>query len=277
MKKVFRSYQLLILLSSVLPLFGACSDSERCVPWYKYIQTDVGINFNYARYKLGKLSKISGYLAGVHCELEFKKPCHVLVGIYFDGQWNAGHLCSKTDLCNPSDVRSKVADYIVDLHAGYNWAICSERFLFTPFAGVGFYHLSKKLAPDVIRYKYHNVFIPVGFELDWCVNDCFDIGLRAEYRIDAYTRLKLSIPCIKVCEKLKLKRSHGVKVEIPMTWYYDASVCGKRSLDMNCKVIPFFDWNKFGAAKQESNCLAVPVPKLKRWHLGLRVLVGFNF
>ena len=76
------------------------------------------------------------------------------------------------------------------------------------------YHLSKKLAPDVIRYKYHNVFIPVGFEFDWCVNDCFDIGLRAEYRIDAYTRLKLSIPCIKVCEKLKLKRSQGVKEEM---------------------------------------------------------------
>jgi len=157
---------------------------------------------------------------------------------------------------------------------GYNATTCDETRIFSPFLGLGFYFLSKALKPCIIRYNYFNLYVPLGFELQWDVKDDFAVGLNATYRLDAYTRLKPETPCIALCDKLKIKRSHGFKVELPLMWQH--TLC-KRA-NVQTKVIPFFDWNKFGATKEKTcYCIPFPIPEIKRWYIGIKVLLGFKF
>ncbi|MFC1841538.1 hypothetical protein ACFLYA_00535 [Candidatus Dependentiae bacterium] len=277
MKKWITRYPTLILLSLSLSLYGA-KDSECCrepIPLkHNYLQSNLGIDFNYARYKLGALSDMSGYLAGLHVDFYYKKPRSALVGLYFDGRWNAGHICSDINCCNFFDLRSCIDDYMTSFHLGYNATTCDDTFMLTPFSGVGFYFLSNKLNPNIIEYKYFNVYVPLGMEFQWDIKDHFNVGLNATYRLDAHTRVKMILPCIKICEKIKLKRSHGFKLEIPLIWNH--TYC--KRVNFQTKVVPFFDWNKFGASKKTNRyCIPIQIPCMKRWHLGLSVLIGISF
>lgn len=240
----------------------------------RYCQSNVGIDFNYALYSVGELSPMSGYLAGGHFDFCFKKPQSALVGIYFDGRWNAGHLCSPNDCDDLGDVRSNVSDYITSVHLGYNFTNCSNTTMYTPVTGIGLYCLSTELTPSIIRYKYYNLHVPVGCELQWDLNHCFSLNLHAVYRIDAYTRLKITTPCVDVCDTLRVKRSHGLSVSLPMKRVY--SFCRRVNLQTTC--IPFFDWNRFGEVSEKSECcIPIAVPEWKRWYLGIKFLVGLSF
>lgn len=273
MKKLIGKCLSFIFLCFSISLHGTkeieCADSI-----HHFLQSNLGIDFNYARYKLGELSDIGGYLAGIHFDFYFKKPSSAFVGLYFDGKWKAGPLCSDINCCHLYDLRSDIKDYITSFHLGYNAATGDEKFMFTPFSGIGFYFLSNTLAPDIIRYEYFNFYVPLGMEFQWNVKDHFHVGLNATYRLDAHTRVKVSTPCVDICEKLDIKRCHGFKVEIPLTWKH--TFC--KRVDFQTKVSPFFDWNKFGASK-ENTCFCIPiqVPEMKQWYVGLSVLLGIRF
>lgn len=235
------------------------------------LQLNVGPIFNFARYNLGCLSKIQGYLAGIHFDFRSDRPSWLFTVIQFDGRWNAGFICDRFN------TRSKIADYRPEMLLGYTFYCDQEKTQsFTPFLGLGFYHLKSRLKPNIITYKYFNLYVPVGFEARWDVRPGeFDIALRVFYRIDAWTRLKVFTPCVEQCEceKIRLKRSQGVHVELPCSWYHQ-----KKRVTLLYKMVPFFDWNRFGRAK-EGNCngICFDIPCLDRWHLGLELNFGIQF
>lgn len=247
-------------------------------------QFNLGPLFNYARYNLGCLPKIHGYLAGIHADFQLNTPSCIYTEIDFDARFNAGFICG----CD--DTKSKIRDYKVEWFLGYNWDGLGERWsacqdvTLTPFAGVGFYFLSNELKPNIIDYRYFNVFVPLGFKAHWDVcSDTFAVELQALYRADAHTQAEVDTPCIDDedcdCEKLCLNRSHGVHVEVPLIWN---DICtweiGGCETEFQMKVVPFFDWNRFGsAAEVNSNDLCIEVPQLDRWHLGLHVDFGILF
>ncbi len=238
-------------------------------------QFNIGPTFNFARYNLGCLAPIQGYIAGVHTDITYSKSWGLYTGLRFDGRFNAPDLCSKGDSCEMSGGRSKVRDYIPEWDIGYTFESSCGKYFASVFSGVGFYYLSHKLEPDIIRYRYLNTYVPIGLDMNWVAKeDKIFVGLRAIYRADAYTRLKLSLPCIEVCGKLKLERSHGVLIEMPITRVHSWN----DSANFQTKIVPFFDWNRFGATKEtSSDCVQVPVPKLDRWYLGLRFDLGVRF
>lgn len=259
------------LLLLPMHLLGRCFEPNNT-------QLNVGPLFNFARYKLGCLPKIEGYLAGVHTDLIYGRPyCAPVSDWYgylrFDGRWNAGYVCGKDDL------KSQIKDYRPEAAIGYNYCICDETTFITPFVGLGFYYLSNELKPDIITYKYNNLYVPIGADFYWRAKEHFQVEVFAEYRIDVWTRLKLRTPCVPICDKIKLSRTNGVHVEVPMTWFIDKEWCWcSQDFGMQAKVVPFFDWNRFGYAKEgNSEGLCYNVPKLQRWYLGLHIDIGVNF
>lgn len=232
---------------------------------------NVGPTFNFARYKFGDLPKTQGYLAGIHADFTHDLPCHLWTRLRFDGRWNAGFVCSK------DGVRTKIQDYRPQWDLGYNFALgrC-ENFELAPFAGLGFFYLSNKFKTEDNTFRYLNLYVPIGLHANWIVHeDCFEVGLSTFYRIDAWTRLKVKTPDLEQTNKLKLKRTQGLLVELPLTWYHEDDC---RCANFQTRVVPFFDWNRFGKTKEKNeNGLRVPVPKLQQWYLGVHVDVGIRF
>lgn len=232
-------------------------------------QENIGPIFNFARYKLDGIPKIQGYLAGIHADIIHRYPSRYYMNAHFDGRWNAGFVCGDLDL------KSQISDYRPEVDLGYSFFTCNDNYIITPIAGLGFYYLANELKPNVITYKYNNLYVPVGFDLLWREKEHFQVNVMATYRIDAWTRLNFKAPCEELCSKVELKQTQGVHVEIPMTWFLDKQIlCYQAHL----KIVPFFDWNRFGSANEASSqgiCFAIP--ELNRWYLGLHIDLGVRY
>jgi len=261
---------------------------------------NVGSDFNYARYNLDNVAPLGGYLAGVHFDFDYKKPCYLYTGVQFDGRWNAGLICSNIKSCDPcyvgGNMRAEVADYITDWRLGYHWVNTEETWSVTPFVGVGFQHLSFELEPSIMRYRYYQVFVPIGLDFYYhmrCNN--ITLGLRGNYRAGAYNRLKVTTPCVTdtddECElttnstccpqskcgcddKIKLKYSHGFHIDTPLIFRYREGCC----VSVDLSFIPFFDWNRFARTCEKNfNDIVIPITANKRWYLGFTLGIGINF
>ena len=300
-----RSLSRALLLSPLLLLITNISARED-----KTMQLNVGPLFNFARYKFDCQPKNQGYLAGVHADFAHIVKCREYVGVRFDGRWNAGNVSG-------CEQENHIQDYRTELDLGYNFDVswCKmEDLRLTPILGVGFFFLGDEFG-DIsccsssssscnpcssssgdCDFRYYNVFVPVGFKSEWRVNDCFSWGIDAEYRIDAWTRLKQN----GSCDKQKLhSRTQGVLVEVPMTWQSGQVWC----TDFQVKVVPLFDWNRFGrvdncssstscggcsnscggCSSSSSGCSSFDnaccpeASQLTQWYLGLHVDLGVRF
>ena len=244
-----------------------------------------GIDFNYARYTLDAIAPQSGYLAVPHFALAYKKARSVYTGLHFDGRWNAGLLCASSDLCNSSCVsgansHANVADYQADWRLGYFFVSDQERYSLTPFTGIGFQHLSYQLDPHMMRYKYYQVYVPIGAEFLYHSPRNFSIGLKTLYRAGAYNRLRVSTPCVEdacdsTCDdKIKLNYSQGVYIAVPAVLHYRQ----EKRVGFHLSMIPFFDWNRFAnTCDTNSDCVVFPIPTNKRWYLGVTAALGITF
>jgi hypothetical protein len=169
--------------------------------------TSVGPLFNFARYTFGNdvvccntaptccdFPHAQGYLAGLHFEITHSRPSKWYANLQFDGEWNAGYVN------NTANTFLQVKDYRPEIDFGYNFFIHKNHYYITPFTGLGFYYLSTEYKNTLLTNKYNNLYVPIGFNLTWNVHpdcfenvvECFTAGLTAEYRIDAWTRLKIT-------------------------------------------------------------------------------------
>jgi hypothetical protein len=235
------------------------------------IHLNVGPLFNFARFKVGDLPKVQGYLTGIHTDFEFVTAHYIYTRLIFDGRWNAGFVCGD------QDTKAQIKDYRPQWWLGYQWCSC-DAFFFTPFTGFGFYYLSNELKPDVIQYRYFNIFVPLGLTFEWSVRppQDFTMGIRGWYRPDVWTRAKVETASVQICKvkKIKLRRSHGVHVEVPMSRSWR---CGEY-VDLYTNLVPFFDWNRFGNADEaNSNGLCLEVPHIDCWYLGLHIDISIRF
>lgn len=232
------------------PIFLASSLALGRDPECRTMQINLGPTINYAHYEFGCDPNIRGALAGLHFDFEHIKPKREYVSVRFDGRWNAG---SVSDCFQE---KNQIRDYRTELDLGYNHIWCEQNMRLTPFVGVGFlyFSLEAECASPELKNRYYNVFVPVGFKYEWTINDCFSWGALAEYRIDAWTRLKVNEECGLECERAQLHpRTQGLLIEMPFTWFGKESVCHPFSWQV--KVVPYFDWNRFGGTC-ESDCIS---------------------
>lgn len=280
--------------------------------------TSVGPLFNFARYTFDNdvdccntaplccdFPHAQGYLAGLHFDFTYSRPSRWYANLQFDGEWNAGYVN------NTANTFLQIKDYRPEFDFGYNFFINKNHYFITPFTGLGFYYLSTEIKNEVLTNKYNNLYVPVGLNVTWNVHpdcfenvvECFTAGLTAEYRIDAWTRLKITTDggtncpngtCPDLCcdsscdqsctpevcnpcdDKIKLNsRTHGLHVELVFNWFPTFN----EKVNFIAVGAPFFDWNRFGSACV-SNCesdAGVPVPKLTRWYVGFHAQMGIRF
>jgi hypothetical protein len=265
----------------ILLLLASCSSLVA-----SQFSMNVGADFNYARYELDNIAQQSGYLAGPHFDISYEKPDYFCTALNFDGRWNAGLICSSNDdLCNNSCLsggclQANVADYITDWTLGYYYLNSEESFSFVPFAGVGFYHLSYEIDPSIMRYKYYQVYVPVGVDFSYHSLRNFSIGTKIQYRAGVYNRLRVSTPCVSddcdsCCDdKIALNYSQGFNIKVPVVWHYRVD----KPVGFYLSCIPFFDWHKFAdTCDTNSDCVVFPIPENKRWYLGVNANFGITF
>ncbi len=249
----------------------------------RLISLNVGPTAQYTRYTQGCLPKQSGLMMGPALDMQIKKAWKPMAYIGFRGLWDIPHICSDNGLIIDSN------EYQLNAHLGFNFQRCC-RFSLTPFTGIDFIHLSHQIKDDIIRHKYFQVNVPLGLEFNHYASECFTWGIKAYYDIDAWTRLKVSTPCLSDTEdcKIKLKRSHRFQIELPLEYHLRTD--HRVGIDITWR--PLFTWQKFGSEKnccpescKTDNCCitgtndpdALNIPELKQWHFGSVVTVGITF
>lgn len=256
------------------------------IPLYaRRFSTNAGIDFNYARFKLDNVAPQSGYLAGPHFDFAYKKPWSVYTGVNFDARWNAGLFCSSNNLCNSSclqggDAQAQVNDYFVDWQLGFYFDNEEQTFNAIPFLGIGFQQLAFELEPNILDYKYRQIYVPIGLEFLYNSPRDFSIGIKGVYRAGAWNRLRITTPCVEddcnsACsDQFKLRYSQGVYIEIPAILHYRQD----KNVGFHMTCAPFFDWNRFaGTCDCNSNGVVFPIPRNTRWYVGMNMNLGITF
>lgn len=230
----------------------------------------LGPSLQYGRFHQNCLDAQKGFLSGPSAGLEITYPWRPYFGLFFDGLWSVANFCSEDGLFINS------AQYNTMMKLGFNFGGNNTSFIVTPYTGVGFLHLSHELKKDLITYKYNNVYIPLGLRFLHELSECFSWEFLIHYRADAYTRLKVSTPCL--CDtddcKIKLKRTDGVFASLPLTWTYGQ----ERRVGFITKLTPTFDWQRFNCPDDCcENGVALNIPQLKHWKLGFQAMLGITF
>lgn len=252
-----KKYIVFLLLTSI-PLIG-----------FKQVSMHVGSQLLYTRIFQECLNTQKGFLAGPNFDFQWTRPWWIYTGLFFDGLWQVGHICT----CDGT-----IADnnqYDTKLKIGYPFLFESKNFMFTPHLGVGFLHFSHQIEPCVIRYKYNHIYVPIGFSTNHNFSDHFSWQLHAYYRLDAWTRLKVSTPDLcdtKDCN-IKLQRSHGFHIELPLCGNYRTG----KPVTIQLVCCPTFDWQKFPCVDPCDCNASVPIAQLKTWKFGTKALFGIRF
>ncbi|MBS0603630.1 MAG: hypothetical protein JSS60_01190 [Verrucomicrobia bacterium] len=77
---------------------------------------------------------------------------------------------------------------------GYTFSFYNDDLLLTLFSGLGYRHLGQKLDPkhgDSIKFRYNEIYIPVGAIADYAVNNWFAIGLGFTWMPQVYPTVNI--------------------------------------------------------------------------------------
>lgn len=222
----------------------------------------VGPQFHYTNIEFNNPTELKGYSAGITAGIDWT-CCYFYSDLVFEGTWNAGPIVGTP--CQRSDLE----EYFLELKLGGNFCFCCDTFSFKPYTGVGWDRFENTQDPKTaaLCYRWDKVFIPVGFLLNWEYCDCDSWGLQFEWRPDVWSCLHLlSIDLDNKCEQA---------FRASMPFRFNREYCG---CCFWTEWSPFFDWNEFGRVDEKnSDGVPLPIPSLKRWNLGLRFLIGYQF
>lgn len=222
----------------------------------------IGPHFHYTNLKFDEPDAIDGYMAGLTAKFNYRCS-YFYTGLEFEGSWDTNHLWG--DPCQ----KSSIAEYFLEWKAGLcPIMICDDVSLFF-YTGFGWHRLINEQYPDTISlcYRYDKLFVPLGVYFGFSLCNEVQSALQFEWRPDVYSRLRLH------SESLDNKREHAFRVAIP---FY--RLCQMRCGEVIWSLVPFFDWARFGKVVEETEYKAkFEIPSTRRWELGLRGLVGYQF
>ncbi|MGE3953765.1 MAG: hypothetical protein AB7F31_01020 [Parachlamydiales bacterium] len=221
-----------------------------------------GPHFNYTHLKFNNPSDLEGYQGGVTTGLTAQCGRY-FSNLNFEGTWNAGRITGVP--CQ----RSSLAEYFVELQVGRGCLFCSSWFI--PYVGFGWDRFENRQDPGQanLLYQYDKLFIPVGFYLmrEFCG---WEGALQFEFRPDVYDNLRLV--------GLNLDPHWGYAFRVQLPFRRDFILPWWKCRHMTFRLVPFFDYNRFGRVRVLNSVEApLVIPRLERWSAGLRVLVGTIF
>lgn len=222
-----------------------------------------GPHFHYTNLEFNNPTQLKGYMGGVTAGLDFSCG-YFFSNAEFEGSWNAGPITGTP--CQ----RSSLTEYFVELKLGGNFSFCCDQLCFQPYTGFGWDRFENTQDPKTaaLCYRFDKLFVPVGFYLNWNIYDCNYWGIQFEWRPDVSSCLRL----LKIDLKTLCKQAFRIQSPIRFNYNCCSPCC------IWTEVVPFFDWTEFGKVKEKnSDGVPVPIPSLKRWNLGLRLVFGWDF
>lgn len=223
----------------------------------------VGPHFNYTNIEFNNPNELKGYVGGVTAGIAFCCGYFFASG-EFEGSWTAGPIAGTP--CQ----RSNITEYFVEGKLGGNFSFCCRRLCFQPYTGFGWNRYENEQDPKTasLCHRWEKIFVPVGFYLTWIFCNCNSWGIQFEWRPDVHSCLEL----LKI--DLDTRNEQAFRVQSPIRFNYNCC----RRCGFWVGVVPFFDWSEFGKVKEKnSDGVPLPIPSLKRWNLGLRLLFGWEF
>ena len=202
---------------------------------------------------------MEGYTAGVTTGIGYHH-CSYWANIDFEGSWNAGPITGK-----PNQY-SEIQEYFLEGKIGYDFFFLGVAL--EPYTGFGWDRFINRKDPDGVglKYRYDKLFVPIGFFITGSLQN-FDLEFQFEFRPDVYKHLE------ELGIGLTPKWGYGFRSQLAIKQYFSLS-----RGDLSLSWVPFFDWNLFGKVEESNSVGALfVIPRLERWDLGLRLILGYEW
>ena len=239
------------------------SAEEYCCPCENSI---VSIGGNYTRSHIDPkgFSNFDGNMGGVQAMYQYRPLCCIYLAI--GGYWRAG---KNTGSSGTRDL----VDAGVHERIGYTFATCDGCFLFTPYTGFGYRHLSHHVKPKTgskIKLRYNEFYFPVGFlsVYDWF--SCFSIGLDAVWMPQVFPTVTFNV----VDDARWVIKSTYKNFNVALPLYFHLSSC----TNWNVVLKPFFEFWQDGQTTSETQFndpLGLPRTSYTFWGIELNLQYAF--
>jgi hypothetical protein len=102
---------------------------------------------------------------------------------------------------------------------GYTFSTCNNDFSLSLYAGFGYRYFGQKLDPkggSSIKFRYNEIYIPVGFLADYAASSCFTIGAGFTWMPQIYPTVTI-VP-LKGARWIITDKLANFYVEMPLTF-----------------------------------------------------------
>lgn len=146
----------------------------------------LGADYTHVNLKPHGYSSFSGNLWGAKGAYQYRPHNNVYAEL--NGSWKEG-------TAHGSAGKRKLLFIDAQERLGYTFATKKVDFLFTLFAGLGYRHLGQKLTTDsndILKFKYNEIYVPVGFLTNYGFNSWVSIGLEGTWMPQVYPTVKIT-------------------------------------------------------------------------------------
>ncbi|NGX50620.1 MAG: hypothetical protein K1060chlam2_00468 [Chlamydiae bacterium] len=172
--------QLLTLLLATLFTLGLHADCPNSSIY-------IGGNYTRSHIKPHALPSFEGNMGGAQAGYQYRPLDSIFVAIGTAWRSGSNHGSSGTRSLLDVDVHEWI---------GYTAAFKCNRFLLTPFTGLGFRHLSHHLKPksgSSMKLRYNEFYIPLGLLTEFQIVECFSMGVHAVWMPQVYPTLTINV------------------------------------------------------------------------------------
>lgn len=248
---------------AVVALIAELSADEWCCPCDENSIISIGGSYTRSHIDPKGLSNFDGNMGGVQGMYQYR-PLRCLYAA-IGGYWRAG---KNTGSAGTRDL----VDAGVHERIGYTFATCDGCFLFTPYTGFGYRHLSHHVKPKTgskIKLRYNEFFFPVGFLSVYDLLSCFSIGLDAVWMPQVFPTVTINV----VDDARWVIKSTFQNFNVALPFYLHVN-CTNLSVVLK----PFFEFWQDGqttAKTQFDDPLGLPKNTYKFWGIELNLQYAF--
>ncbi len=243
------------------PVSAPCTSQENLYT----LKGDVGVNYTYMKLSPHDVHSSTGNLGGAQASIEFLPRKFLYEGATF--LWRTGTLHS-------IDSKStNIEDYDTQVRFGYvNTDF--DRLRFVGFSGLGWRyiaHLLKSPGVDPLALNYNEVYIPVGFLVDYRICDCFSFGLNGVWMPEIYSTVNyVPLDNGRWITQCKLA---NYQVELPLVGYFNY-----KKITFSLEGRPFFQfWQDGKTLASTSTGLKLGLPRNNYYMGGCMLNFGASF
>lgn len=156
---------------------------------------------------------------------------------------------------------------------GYSFESYCHRGIFSLYTGVGYRHLGHKLTPSIgskIRFKYNEIYVPLGTAADFSITSWFGMGLGLVWMPQVYPTVKI-LPLQGARWTLR-KKIANFAVELPFTFTWP------KHKDFSLILNPYYERWQDGhttAVTSTGNALGLPSNTYNFWGFDLNLAFSF--